>query len=189
MIRTKRGDYGYIKAKKIWQFTMMLLMAAIGFLIYGAGYAVNDWKPSKVCLMLAILMVLPGAKFFVGLAVVFPYKSPDRKDYEHWRAKTEPLGGRFWSDLVITSTEKVMNLDFLYVGNESVIALVGKEGQNVGYIQTYLSKGVRNRADRYTIKVCSSKKEFGRMLEGVRQRDTDMAQEEEVVSYLASLIV
>jgi hypothetical protein len=81
-----------------------------------------------------------------------------------------------------------MNLDFLYIGSGYVVALVGKQGQDVNYIRQYLTKGVKQWGD-FSVKVLENEKQF--LAEAGRQgkREVDLEEAERVDSYIRSLMV
>ena len=65
-----------------------------------------------------------------------------------------------YTDLVITSQEKVMNLDFVAVGNRQVLGLVNEKEKELAYIRNYLTKGVQNWGNGYKVKIMDSEKLF-----------------------------
>lgn len=190
MFRSSRGEYGYIRKKKRNELLFALLMLCIGLAIYVVGYFITK-ETKNVGLIMGMLMVLPGAKFFTTFLVLFPYRTPEKETYEK-AVEAAGTDGILWSDLVITSTEKVMNLDFLYMGNQCVYALAGKtrmDAKMVRYCQEYLTKGVRNWGSSYTVKVYESGDSFLRDVANAAKREADAADAEKVEAYLRSLIL
>ncbi|MFA9465765.1 MAG: hypothetical protein ACERKN_15905 [Velocimicrobium sp.] len=188
MFRCKKGEYGYISKRKYQQLFLAILMGLIGLLIYGLGYILNGYKQNNICLVLGILMVLPGAKFLTTYILLFPYHTPDRVLFDESSMVTQK-GGILLSDLVITSTERAMNLDFLYVGNECVYGLIGKTKMKTKDIQDYIAKGVRNWGTGYTVKIVDSKENFQKTILAVKEKEINSDEEERVLAYLYSLIV
>ncbi len=188
MFRCNKGEYGYIKKRKRQKLFMTILMGLIGLSIYGIGFAMNGYKQSNVCLVLAILMVLPGANFLTTFILLFPYHSPDRAFYNEIAGAIKK-GGTLLSDLVITSTERAMNLDFIYVGNGCLYGLIGKSKNGTKDAQDYLAKGVRNWGTGYTVKIMDSKESFQKALQAIDKKEINSDEEERVLAYLYSLIV
>lgn len=188
MFGIKKGDYGYIKKRKLEQLLLAVLMGAIGFAIYGIGYVVNGYSRNNICLVLGILMVLPAAKFLTTFILLIPYKTPKKEDYEDIK-KLVDKSAVLWSDLVITSTEKVMNLDFLYIGNRCVYGMTSQKKTGAAEINAYLTKGVRNWSNGYNVKIVDSKESFHKLLKGITPKEIDLKEEENVKDYLHSLIV
>ena len=96
---------------------------------------------------------------------------------------------KLYSDLVITSPEKIMHLDLAAVGNGQVICLLGQGKQELNYVRKYLTEGVHNWGRNYKVKVVDSEKTFLGELSKVQPVEVDRDEEDKVNSYLLSLIV
>lgn len=188
----KKGDFGYIDRQKRWRCIMIFVIFAVAVAIFVVGLFLNKMSRTNIFTVFAILCVLPWARQVVGLVVLFPYHSVGKERYERIRGllqeRQELSKARLYTDLVITSPDKIMNLDFAVVGGGQVIALVGKEGQDIGYIREYLTRGVHNQAD-FQVRVFGREKAFIRELEALEWKDTDKEEDSRVDSYLYSLIV
>lgn len=154
-----KGTHGYIKYKKNKQLRDTITIALVGIIIFVVGYLLNDNSKNNVFTILAILLALPGAKMLVGYIVVAPYHSMNDKEYEQVCKVISPSVAMI-SDLVITSPDKVMNLDVVVVDDHQVIALQGKEGQDISYIQTYLMRTIKNQGYSFEVKVLTDFSEF-----------------------------
>lgn len=154
-----KGTHGYIKYKKNKQLRDTISIALVGIIIFVVGYLLNDNSKNNVFTIIAILLALPGAKMLVGYIVVAPYRSMNDKEYEQVCKVISPNAAMI-SDLVITSPDKVMNLDLVVVDNHHVIALQGKEGQDISYIQTYLMRTIKNQGYSFEVKVLTDFSEF-----------------------------
>ncbi|WP_455715565.1 hypothetical protein [Anaerosporobacter sp.] len=147
-----KGTHGYIKYRKNKQLRDTIIIALVIIIIFVVGYLLNDNSKNNVFTILAILLVLPGAKLLVGYIVVAPYRTMDDKKYEQVCKVLSP-SVTMLSDLVITSPDKVMNLDCAIIDDHLVTALLGKEGQDISYIQTYLTRTIKNQGYNYEVKV------------------------------------
>ncbi|MSS64044.1 hypothetical protein [Velocimicrobium porci] len=188
MIKCETGEWGYIKKKKWKQLLLTLLMAFIGIGIFLTGYYFKGKSNQSIFTVLAVLMVLPGAKFFVSFVVLAPYHTPKREQYDEL-IKILRENGKLFSDMVITSSEKVMNLDFILVSNGQVLGVVGREKQDLAYIQSYLTKGVRNWSSNEIVKIYSSYDELVKAVKKISEKEVNLQEEEKVIAYLTSLIV
>lgn len=196
-MRVKKGDFGYISYKKKRNILFALAMILIGIVIFVVGLLLNKMSNRNIFTVIAMLFSLPFSKFLVGLIVLFPYASVDREKYERVK-KVLPDNMELMTDLVVTSSEKVMHLDFIAVGNGQVIGLIGKRGQELGYIRKYLSDGVHNWGSGYNVKIVEGEKIFLQELQRQSakskpdvEENMEASKEEErnVKSYLRSLIV
>ena len=184
---SKRGEFNYIKTRKQRIIFMAVLIVLIALVIFGIGLLLNKMDKANVFTVVAVCCVLPWAKQIVALVVLFPYHSVSQERYEKVE-KAVPENVTLYTDLVITSTEKVMNLDFAVVGYGRVIGLLGKEGQDMKYIRQYLSQGVSNCSD-YKVKLVNSEKAFLTEIANLSEKEILPEEEERVNAYLRSLIV
>lgn len=188
---TKKGEFGYIDRQKRYRCIMILAILVIAVAIFVTGLLLNKMSRANIFTVFAILCVLPWAKQVVGLVVLFPYHSVTGERYRRVQAILEKRGlsdVRLYTDLVITSPDKIMNLDFAVIGAGQVIVLTGKAGQDTGYIREYLTKGVHHWGE-FRVKVLDSEKIFVRELEEFEERDVDVEENSRVDSYIRSLMV
>lgn len=160
----EKGSFGYIKRKKKRQILLVFLMLFIAAVMFITGLFLHKFDKSNLCTMLAILMVLPMAKFFVIYVVMFPYKSVSRERYD---AVREMLSGEeeLMTDMVITSPDISMNLDFIIITDNQVLGLTGKKKQDIKYIEDYLKKTLEsNKIDGFTVKIFDDEKQFERCI-------------------------
>lgn len=184
---SERGEVNYIKTKKKRIIFMAVLIVLIALAVFGIGMLLNKMETANIFTVIAVCAVLPWAKQIVALVVLFPYHSVSEERYEKVK-NAVPENVTLYTDLVITSTEKVMNLDFAVVGYGRVIALLGKEGQDMKYIREYLANGVSNCSD-YKVKLVNSEKAFLTEIANLSEKEVLSEEEERVNAYLRSLIV
>lgn len=184
----QKGEFGYIRRRKKRILVMLVVILLAAVIIFAAGLLLNKMSKANIFTVLAILCVLPWAKQIVALVVFFPYHSVSEERYQ----KAEAVLGEkatLYTDLVVTSPEKIMHLDFAVVGRGQVIALVGKAGQDIAYIRRYLTDGIHNWGSGYKVKIVDSEKLFLREIGAMPSIEADAEEEERVKSYLLSLIV
>ncbi|MCH5267516.1 MAG: hypothetical protein J1E62_04145 [Lachnospiraceae bacterium] len=188
----KRGEYGYIRAKKKKTALFTVIYAAVAIGIYVLGLFLNHMSRQNIFTVIAVLGVLPTVKQIVGFIVIVPYASVSKEQYDKVCAVV-PEGMELLTDLVITSPDKIMHLDYMAVGNKQVIALLGNGKQEISYVREYLSKGVANWGTGYKVKIVEQEKKFLRELSDVvpesAMSENEKEEEEHVRSYLMSLIV
>lgn len=187
-MKAGKGELGYIDGRKKRALLGVVAMAAIGVAIFLVGLLLNKMSNRNLFTVIAVLFVLPGAKYLVALIVMLPYHSAPRERYEKVKEKLAP-GAALYADLVITSPEKVMHLDFAVVGNGQVLALLGEGKQELSYVKKYLTDGVRNWGEGYAVNVVESEKAFLADVSAMGEKDVDEEEEAKVRSYLLSLIV
>lgn len=187
-MKIQKGDYGYFKNRKKKALIGVVAMIVAGIAVFIIGLFLNKMSNRNIFTIIAVLFVLPGAKFLVRFIIMFPYHSVDKQLYE--RAKKYTDGKmQLYVDMLITSSERVMYLQFIAVGNKKVIALVGNEKQETAYITKYLNDGVKNWGEGYKVKVLENEKSFFKEINSITIQDVDKEEEKNVKSYLTSLVV
>lgn len=186
---------GYIEKQKRFQAVMLLVFAAIGIGLFLIGYLATGTRVN-VFTVLAILMVLPGAKRVIALVVMVPRRSVEQGRYDRMKEAISP-DAVLLTDYVFTSSEKIMNLDFVIVEGRVVTGIrsVNERRRDAGigkYMKDYLSKGIAGVADGYRVNILDSDEAFYRQYERAgRSVDTDVLDDAqaEVVKFLKILAV
>lgn len=187
----EKGTFQYINRRKKRTVLMALGILLVAVLIFVVGLLLNKMSRANIFTVLAILCVLPWAKQVVALVVLFPYQSVSKERFDKVKKTLDSYPSEeveLMTDMVITSQDKVMQLDFAVVGYGQVIALVGKKGQDIAYIRKYLTDGVHNWGD-YKVKILDSEKLFLHEIEDIKVQETDQEEAANVKSYLHSLLV
>lgn len=187
-MKAKKGEFGYLSRRKKRVVFWLILLMFLAVAIYLSGLILNKMSNRNVFTVIAVLFALPIAKQLVALIVLFPYHSVTQESYRNV-ADHLPEGMELMADLVITSSEHVMHLDFVAIGQNQVIGLLGEGKQQLSEVRTYLSKGVHNWGSDYKVKIVGSEKLFTQELQKVSPIETDPEEEERVRSYLISIIV
>lgn len=188
MFKKTKGEYGYITKTKKYDMIKMLIYMAIAAAIFVVGLLLNKMSYRNIFTIVAILFVLPWAKVLVEFIVMFPYRTPKKEDFEQVQAVL-PEDARLLSDLVITSEETPMGLNFMVIGSGYVHAWIMNDKQNADYIQTYLRKGVANWSSAYQVKIHRNKQSFLKGVEEAKAKEIPAKEREQVEEYLLSLIV
>lgn len=187
-MRGKRGEFGYIAARKKKTLLLTLLYTAIAVAIFVTGLFLNKMDRQNIFTVIAVLCVLPMVKQMVGFIVIIPYKSVPKNRYDLVQ-KALPGDCMLLTDMVITSPDKIMHVDFSVVGDNQVLVLVAPGKQDVPYIKDYISKGVKERAQDYKVKVFQEEKSFLKALEHLEPGTEDEEQKLRILDYLCCLIV
>ncbi len=64
-MKIQKGDCGYISNRKKKALMGVLLMAAAGLAVFIAGLLLNKMSNRNIFSVIAVLFVLPGAKYLV----------------------------------------------------------------------------------------------------------------------------
>lgn len=188
LFQKEKGEYGYITKSKKYDIIKMLIYLGIALAIFVVGLLLNKMSYVNIFTIIAILFVLPWARVLVEFILLFPYHTPEREDYEKWKAII-PEGSRLFSDVIVTSAEKSMGLDFLVMGNGYIFGFVTKEKQDNQYVQNYLKKGVEQNSNAYQVKVFQKEKDFENAIKNAEEKDIPKEEKENVENYIRSIMV
>lgn len=184
----EKGEYGYITKSKKYDIIKMLIYVGIALLIFVVGLLLNKMSYVNVFTVVAILFVLPWARVLVEYILLFPYHTPKQEDYEKWKAAV-PGSSHLLSDVILTSTEKSMGLDFLVMGDGYVFGFATKEKQDNQYVQNYLKKGIEQNSSAYQVKIFQKEKDFENAIKSAKEKEISKEERESVESYVLSLMV
>lgn len=184
----EKGEYGYIKKKKKIAILKMLIYIGIALFIFGVGLILNKMSTHNIFTVIAIVFVLPWARVMVEWIVLFPYQTPRREDYDSIE-RCLPSNAKLLSDVVITSTESSMGIDFLIMADGFVYGITSKENQDNAKVEKYLKDGIANYSDGYEVKLFDSVNVFIKRVESMREKLIEEEKREQVESYILSLIV
>lgn len=185
-MRVEKGEQGYIRSRKRWDLLWLFVFVLIGIAIFFAGYFITKTR-ANIFTVLAVLMVLPGAKRIVALFVMIPRKSVEKERYEIVKAATGE--GTLYTDYVFTSTEKIMHLDFLLVKNGNVLGVVASSKQDVTYMKKYLTDSVHKISTHFHVKIFDNDEAFLKQVDRLTQIEADAGQEEALLEFLYASIV
>ena len=208
-----KGSYRYITRKKKEYILKVLLCTFIGLAIYVLGLCLNRFQSDNLFTLIAILMVLPGAKALVALAVFWPFRSvsedrgqkvlnvlaknyPDLPPETSFRRLPHIIEGKLsvYLDMVFTSSEKVMNLDVLVITSTRMLGLVGKQKQNLTYLNAHLQDSMVKRGLAFGVKVYEKEEDFIKALKELRPDSPEMEEKNKqdrksVIEFIEVLIV
>ena len=116
----KKGSYGYIqnKRKKLILWLILDVVVAVG--IFVLGLFLNKFSNKNIFTIIAMLFTLPGAKIFVSLVVIFPYKGFTKEVYDKVSKVTHNSEAVLY-DLVLTSPERVMYIKSMAITDDEYV--------------------------------------------------------------------
>ena len=183
--KLEKGAYGYLKSKKKDALLHTLLMTGIGIAIFVIGLLLNKMEVANIFTVFAFLMVLPAAKSFVTVIVLFPYQaiSQEKKNSLEQYAKEQDI---VLYDVVFTSAEKIMHLDCVYITKHQVIGYTARKKDNLKVMQEYLQKELKSRCLDFNVYLATEEKQVkDRMrLRGEEERTINKKVVDEVVEMI-----
>lgn len=183
----EKGSYGYIDAHKRKQFIKTVLFFLAAILIFVLGLVLNKFSKQNIFTIIAVILVLPAAKTLVNFLVMLPYHTAGIELYNQASAMVS-ADMCMLSDMVISSPEKIMGLSFLVMAGPDLIGLAASEKEDIPYIETYLSRGVKNRGLSYNVKIYQTEEQFLQRL-GAFTVVRENKEQKELKEYLLSLVL
>ncbi|MCH5252461.1 MAG: hypothetical protein J1F22_05755 [Lachnospiraceae bacterium] len=185
-MKIEKCEPGYITRQKKMNSLWLGVFILIGAVIFLIGYLWTHTR-ANIFTVLAVLMVLPAAKRIVALVVMLPRRGVKKERYD--RLKEAAGEAVLLTDYVFTSTEKIMNLDFVVVKNGNVLGVIADCKQDVSYMKEYLTENIHKIAPSFYVRVFDTDEQLIKQLDRLTQIETTPEKEEKVVSYLRSLAV
>lgn len=116
----KKGSYGYIKNKRKKLILWLILDVVVAVGIFVLGLFLNKFSNKNIFTIIAMLFTLPGAKIFVSLVVIFPYKGFTKEVYDKVSKVTHNSEAVLY-DLVLTSPERVMYIKSMAITDDEYV--------------------------------------------------------------------
>lgn len=183
-----KGSFEYIKRRKKRQGLLSFLMFAIAIGIYILGLVLNKNSNSNIFTILAVLFILPSTKMLISYIILLPFHSVSKSDYEEVK-KAVPDGVQMFTDVVFSSTEKVMMLDFLLIDHHFIICYSPKHDKLQG-MEQYLRDGIAKREFHYQVEAFDDKKRFTKRIAKLHLTEEEKDKDyKEVMEYICSLMV
>lgn len=134
-----KGSYGYIRDYKRFKGLISGIWLAIVLLLYITGLVIFKTNKNYVTLV-AILLVLPGAKAWVASIVMIPYHTQPRKLYDEVVALMKEKSAKVYSDIVVTKYEGAMTLSVIVNYNDNFYAYMPKQKKTLTEVRNYLTQ-------------------------------------------------
>jgi hypothetical protein len=159
MKKYEKGSFGYINALKKSRLIQTIVLFCIVLIVLLVGVLINNYSKKNYFTIFSVLMVLPATKVAIGYIILIPFRSVDQRKYEKTKSLL-PENISFYTDVVLTSSEKIMNLDFLIIIGNRIVGLKGKNRQDLTYINQYINKGIKDRGFLYECVIYDNEREF-----------------------------
>lgn len=184
----KRCEYGHINSEKRKMLLGTLLMIFIGVAIFVLGLCLNRFEKSNIFTVIAVLFVLPMARYLTALIILLPYRTPEKELYEQVRTRM-PEGAVLFSDYVFTAGERVMGLSFFVLTEHEYIGLAAGKKEKIVKMQSCLSDALKKRAISGKVVLYMKPEEFLIKLEKCGAVTKTEEERQELIDFLRSLAV
>lgn len=188
MKRVERCEYGRVNAEKRKNIIGALSMVAIGVAIFILGLCLNKFEKANIFTVVAVLFVLPMARYLTTVIVLLPYKTPEKGLYEQVKCAV-PQGSILFSDYIFTSRERAMGMSFFVLTGNELIGLASSEKEKTEKMTEYLTAELKRRAIPGKVIVHKEKEKFLNALKRIDKATRTEAEMQELIEFLRSLAV
>lgn len=169
-MKNEKGQYGYIKVQKKKRLLRVCIALIIIIGIYVAGLLIFHTN-ATIFSVIAAVGSLPAAKLAVAWLILVKYKTPPKAQYD---AICSIAGAdMLLSDIVLSSTEKLMGIDFLFVHNSKVYGYCSDEKTDLKQAERYLSEYIKREYRIHTLKLFRDFSAFKTMVSGCMQEPSE----------------
>lgn len=188
MKRIERCEYGRINAEKRKNIIGALSMVAIGVAIFILGLCLNKFEKTNIFTVVAVLFVLPMARYLTTMIVLLPYKTPEKSLYEQVKSAV-PQGSVLFSDYVFTSGERAMGMSFFVLTGNEMIGLAMSEKEKTDKMTAYLGAELKRRQIPGKVTVHKETEKFLTALKRIEKATRTEEEMQELIEFLRSLAV
>lgn len=188
MKRIERCEYGRIRDVKRRNVTGVLCMIAIGVAVFLLGLFLNKFDKRNIFTVVAVLFVLPMARYLSTLLVILPYKTPEKALYERVK-EAMPRHSVLLSDYLFSSSERVMGMSFLVLTGHELIGLTVSEKEKADKMTSYLTTELKRRAIPGKVTVYTEQEKFFAALKKTEKATLTEEEMRELFEFLRSLAI
>ncbi len=182
-MKIQKGEKGYIRRKKAVQTIVVLVFVAAGLSLFFFCRTILGTS-RNLGTVVAVLLTLPAAKALVNLILFLPFKSTDESLGESVKPLIRPDDKAYY-DLVFTSPESIMHLDFLCVRETEMMAY-SEDGKKIEKIVSYFTDSIAKRGVTVHMHVFRNKEE---LLNRLRDCDREGQVPEEITGFIHMVLV
>jgi|GEM_PF-173900 len=160
--KINKGEYGYRKShqKKMILITVLLvLLVSVQIILSKTLHG----SVSMLFTVTGILTVLPLANVMAPLIAMLSYRSPDQKEADTISGFLSK--GTILFDLILTSKEKAMPIDYCLVRRDAVLAFSSSAKVKNDFIKDTITDFLKKNGIRPVVHVYSDLKDYIRALE------------------------
>lgn len=162
-----KGEWGYINKQKLRQLIITLILLLIVLIIFYTG-VIKFHNTKNIFTVLAAVSVIPAAKTGVSYLVMISYKTSEKRKYEELETFENIT---LLSDLLITSTEKIMNLGFAVIIDNSVYCFCEREKTDLAYVEKYVRSFLESECKVSTVKAFNDFDKYKTTIAKVNQNE------------------
>lgn len=184
-----KGQFEYIKNKK----KQRAIFCAVNFLlvlaVFLTGYFSTGSRENLLTVM-AILGVLPAAKFAATLCMMLPYHSQTREEYD----KVAEVAGEsiLYVDMLLSTEKKVLPTDFIVIRGGTVCGLATSPKYDATFAQDYITGMLKKNGIKANVKIFLDRGKFLKRVKELAVLEVDekqSVQDERTAALMLTLVL
>lgn len=141
MKKVEKGEFGYLAYKKSRNMIKTIIAFAVVLVIFIIGFII--WKSKNNYLtMLAVVLVLPAAKFAVSCFVLIPHKSCDLELKNEIERRKGELNSVY--DLVVSNNQKPVGIMAAVISDNQILAYTSAPKADKNLFETSVKEFLKN---------------------------------------------
>lgn len=169
-----KGQFEYIKLKKRQRAIVCAVCFLLVIAVFLTGYFSTGTRENILTVM-AILGVLPAAKFAATLCMMLPYHSQTEEAYlETAKAAGE---GILYADMLLSTEKKILSTDFIVIRGGNVCGLATHPKYDVAFAQEYVTGMLKRNGVKANVKIFTDKNKFLRRVKELAALEVEEKQE------------
>lgn len=159
-MKQRKGEFGYIRRQKRVRFIRTLILFAIAFAVFLAGYILNHGDRRNIYTVIAVVGVIPAAMACVSTIMMWLRKPMDASLYREICEASGELPMQY--ELFLTTREKNLYLDAALVTADQVIGYTheDKSAADIRFFEEHIEKTLRASGYKRSVKIFDGKKQF-----------------------------
>ncbi len=189
MRRIYKGQFEYIKKRKLQLGLLSVGCFLLVFALLITGYISTGTKENLLT-MVAILGVLPAAKFAATFFIIFPHHSQTKEDFD--LVQQNCGDAIFYTDVLFSTEKKVLPTDFVVIRGGNVCGYASQPKYDTIFAQEYLGNMLKKNGVKANIKIFTDKTRFLRRIQEIAALEVEEKQEvrdERTAQLLLTLIM
>lgn len=136
----EKGSYGYFNQKRRWEILKTILMFAVSFSLFFAGYNVTG-KKANILTIVAVLGMLPASKSAVSMIMYLRYHGCSSQLHEKLTKEFGDFDGILHSyDLVFTTYKINYQVPSVVVKNGNVCGICQKKETELNELNKHITQ-------------------------------------------------
>lgn len=184
----EKGKFSYIKSQKRLYGNLTLAGMLMVLMLFFSGYLATGTR-NNIMTVVAILSVLPTAKFAATFFMLLPYHSQSKEVYDEVLSHAGDT--ILLTDMVITTKEKILPTDFFVVRNGNACGYSSSEKYDTAFAEKFLAENLKLNGLKVNVKIFRDKKQFLNRVDALSSAASDekkKPQDERTASTLLTLI-